>query len=37
VTLAGAVNSKVDKIEAGVIASSTFGVFSIDNELQVAG
>jgi len=35
VTLAGAVGSKMDKIEAGMIASSTFGVFSVDNELHV--
>jgi hyperosmotically inducible protein len=35
VTLAGAVNSNMDKIEAGMIARSTFGVFSVDNELQI--
>jgi threonine dehydrogenase-like Zn-dependent dehydrogenase len=36
VTLAGAVGSKMDKTEAGMIARSTFGVFSVDNELKVA-
>jgi osmotically-inducible protein OsmY len=36
VALTGAVRSEVEKRQAEIIARSTFGVFSVDNRLQVA-
>lgn len=36
VALTGAVRSNVEKRQAEIIARSTFGVFSVDNRLQVA-
>ncbi len=36
VTLTGAVDSRLDKTQVGMIANSTFGVFSVKNDLKVA-
>jgi osmotically-inducible protein OsmY len=36
VALTGAVRSEVEKRQAEIIARSTFGVFSVENRLQVA-
>jgi len=37
VTLYGSVDSKMDKNVAGIRANQLFGVFSVDNKLQVEG
>jgi osmotically-inducible protein OsmY len=36
VTLSGAVGSEVERVKAGMIARSTFGVFNVENRLIVA-
>jgi osmotically-inducible protein OsmY len=36
VVLTGAVRSKVEKFMAETIARSTFGVFKVENRLQIA-